>query len=192
MTIYRAQGFVDGGYIRGCAPEAEEPGESIWPRPAELIRFAANTEHVDSWLRATQYPRVGGIHVQRTTYYDGRPDDDKDLDPRLREYWEAIELEPDTQLGFGMVRGKKRIRQKAVDTLLVTDLLVGVFTDLFEIAILLAGDQDFVPAVIEAKRRGVMVVVMAEERSLGDDLRRAADRVLLFTASTLFPEHRFK
>ena len=80
-------------------------------------------------------------------------------------------------------------RQKAVDTLLVTDLLVGIFTNLFEIAILLGGDQDFVPAVIEAKRRGVMVVVMAEERSLGDDLRRAADRVLPFTASRLFPKH---
>ena len=189
--IYRAQGFVDGAYVRELAKECAGEGEPILPKPASLITFAAGAAAVSDWI-----PRpallAGGIHVQRTTYYDGRREKESEDDARLLQYWKAIELLEDTQLGFGMVRGKKRPRQKAVDTLLATDLLVGAFTGTFEIAILVAGDQDFVPVVIEAKRQGVMVVVMAEENSLGDELRRAADRVLLFSPGQVFTQCRLR
>ena len=188
--IYRAQGFVDGGYVRKLAQECVGQGEPILPRPASLITFAAKAAAVSDWIPRPALLAGGGIHVQRTTYYDGRPDDDGEVDADILEYWEAIELLEDTQLGFGMVRGEKPPRQKAVDTLLATDLLVGAFTSLFEIAILLAGDQDYVPVVIEAKRQGVMVVVMAEEASLGDELRRAADRVLPFSPGEVFTKYR--
>jgi uncharacterized LabA/DUF88 family protein len=57
-------------------------------------------------------------------------------------------------------------------------MLVGAFTGLFSVAVLVAGDADFVPVVNEVKRRGVMVVVAAapSDGSLSDDLKRAADR----------------
>lgn len=187
--IYRAHGFVDGGYVRALAEECAGDGEPVYPKPASLVTWGANAADIYRWL-----PRhaqdAGGIHVQRTTYYDGRPNDDADVPPERLEYWKAIEVLPDTQLGFGMVRGEKPPRQKAVDTLLATDLLVGAFTSLFDIAILVTGDQDYVPPVIETKRQGVMVTVMAEEKSLADDLRRAADRVLTFSPESVFTKHR--
>jgi uncharacterized LabA/DUF88 family protein len=86
----------------------------------------------------------------------------------------------DTELGFASVRGgtrKRPPRQKGVDTLIAVDMLVGAFTQLFSVAILVAGEADFVPVVNEVKRRGVMIVVAAaNDGSLSDDLRRAADR----------------
>ena len=92
------------------------------------------------------------------------------------EYWRAIELLPDTQIGFGALRGRPR-RQKRVDGLIAVDMMVGAFTNLFEVAILIAGDSDFVPVVDEVRRRGIMVVVAGVQESLAAELGRAADRI---------------
>ena len=55
-------------------------------------------------------------------------------------------------------------------------MLVGAFTGNFSLAILVAGDADFVPVITEVKRRGPAVIVAAEHRSASSDLIRAADR----------------
>jgi uncharacterized LabA/DUF88 family protein len=113
----------------------------------------------------------------RATFYDAVPE--AGADPKLDEYWRAIELQEDMHLGFGALRGlKRRPRQKGVDVLLAVDMLVGAFGGVFDVAILVAGDADFIPVVEEVKRRGVMVVVAAESKSTAEDLRRAADRYL--------------
>ena len=49
------------------------------------------------------------------------------------------------------------------------------FAALPTIAVLIAGDADFVPIVEEVKRRGVMVTVAASASSLADALRRVAE-----------------
>jgi uncharacterized LabA/DUF88 family protein len=54
--------------------------------------------------------------------------------------------------------------------------LVGSFTKIFSIAVLVAGDADFVPVVNEVKRHGVMVVVAASEKNVSADLKAAGDR----------------
>ena len=59
---------------------------------------------------------------------------------------------------------------------MAVDMLVGAFTNIFSVAILVAGDADFVPVVNEIRRRGVIVVVASNEREVARDLRRAADR----------------
>jgi uncharacterized LabA/DUF88 family protein len=66
-------------------------------------------------------------------------------------------------------------------------MLVGAFSGLFGIALLVAGDSDYVPVVEEVKRRGVMVVIAAEKKSVADDLRRVADRYIEFTPSFFEP-----
>jgi uncharacterized LabA/DUF88 family protein len=114
------------------------------------------------------------IGLARVFYYDARPEEN--VDPAIENYWKAIELLHDTEIGFGTLRGRPR-RQKRVDGLIAVDMMVGTFTDLFQVAILITGDSDFVPVVDEVKRRGVMVVIAAVQESLSDELRRAADRV---------------
>jgi len=83
---------------------------------------------------------------------------------------------PDPEIGFGALRGRPR-RQKQVVGLIAVDMMVGAFTNLFQVAILVAGDSDFVPVVNEVRRRGVMVVVAGVPESLAEELKRAADRV---------------
>ena len=91
---------------------------------------------------------------------------------------------------MGVVRGgtkRRPPRQKGVDTLVAVDMLVGAFTQLFSVAVLLAGDADFVPVVNEVRRRGVMVVVAGERKSIADDLVRAADRFVEIDPNGTFP-----
>jgi uncharacterized LabA/DUF88 family protein len=173
---YHAYGFVDGGYLRELARKANHP----LVNPRLLVNNVVFQPEVQSWC--ARRTAQDNVVLARVTYYDGRPDKEQELNPGLREYWEAVELLPDTELGFGSTRTGTRRRprkQKGVDTLIAVDMLVGAFTQLFPIAILVAGDADFVPVVNEVRRRGVMVVVAADEPSMSDSLRRAADRFVV-------------
>jgi uncharacterized LabA/DUF88 family protein len=171
--LYHAHCFVDGAYLRRLADDAQ----TSWVNPRVLANNIVISEEIQTWGRSYR-DRADASVLTRVVYYDARPDDDSSLSPKLREYWEAVELLPDTELGFGSLRGgikKGTPRQKGVDTLIAVDMLVGAFTKIFSIAVLIAGDGDFVPVVNEVRRRGVMVVVAADDR-VSDDLRRAADR----------------
>lgn len=167
----KAFGFVDGGFIRTVGRNAG----CRWPNPVPLV--------TNSVVRGMSH-----FDVRRITYFDALPDEIDTPDAKNMEaYFRAIELLPDCALGTGMLR-KRRKRgneQKGVDTLIAVEMLVGAFNGLFDLAILLSGDADFVPVVHEVKRRGVQVVVASNEADLADDLRRAADRVRIFDAARL-------
>ncbi|HKX30648.1 MAG TPA: NYN domain-containing protein [Blastocatellia bacterium] len=172
---HKAFGFVDGGYVRKRASEAG--ADLINPRA--LIQRIVNLPLLQGWCATPQ--TVQNVGAARVIYYDARPDNDTEISEDLKEYWDAVELLEDTDLGFGSMRGgttKKPPRQKGVDTLIAVDMLVGSFTKLFAVAILVAGDADFVPILNEVRRQGVMVVVAAWEKSTSADLKRAADRFL--------------
>lgn len=170
---YHAHGFVDGAYLRKLAEKFRVP----LVNPRILVSNVVNSTEVQSWgvLPHTR----GDVCVTRVVYYDARPDEDGEVDNGLRGYWDAVELLPDTELGFGSLRGgtkRRPPRQKGVDTLLAVDMLVGAFTGIYSVGILVAGDADFVPVVNEVRRRGVMIVVVSNEQEVSSDLRRAADR----------------
>lgn len=168
--------FIDGGYLRRIAWDNNRPLYN----PRKIAERVVSHKNVQAWP-AGPYT-ANNVHLARITYYDGRPDEEEDRE--LTDYWNAIELLPDTELGFGSVRGRPR-RQKAVDTLIAVDMIVGAFNKLFSVAVLISGDFDFVPVVDEVRRLGVMVTIAAEEESLAEDLRRAADR---FVPIKLSPE----
>jgi uncharacterized LabA/DUF88 family protein len=170
---YHAHGFVDGAYLRKLAEKYLVP----LANPRVLSSNIVSDPEVRIW-GASPLSR-GDICLTRVIYYDARPDEENEVEQELRDYWEAIELLPDTELGFGSLRGgtrRKPPRQKGVDTLLAVDMLVGAFTGIYTVAILVAGDADFVPVVNEVRRRGAMVVLAANEQDVSRDLKRAADR----------------
>ena len=174
---FLAHAFVDGKYLRKVCENLSLPFRD----PHEVLQWIVSSPEVQSW--GTPHFGAKNIVLARTTYYDGRPDDDSAIPSDLQSYWNEIELLPDTQLGFGSERGGTKTRaprQKGVDTLIAVDMLVGAFTKLFSVAILMAGDADFVPVINEVKRRGVMVVVAGCEldKSVSEDLRRSADRFI--------------
>jgi uncharacterized LabA/DUF88 family protein len=187
--IYRAHSFIDGAYLRRAAKEAHLHLVDPLALSKSIIFDQAV---IQDWCADPRAIRSTGL--ARVIYYDARPDDDSELDPNLKSYWDAIELLRDTQLGFGSLRGgnkKKPPRQKGVDTLIAVDMLVGAFTNLFSVALLVAGDADFVPIINEVRRRGVMVVVAGmDDGTFSDELKRSADRHLMIKAtrdSSAFP-----
>lgn len=182
MRGKNAYGFIDGAYLRKLAEEAAVP-----------LLDPKNVLHVTlSGAMADFYDPGSSDMVQlgRVVYYDAQSEDDSETPQSLRDYWSALELLPDTHLGFGWLRGKTRKtprRQKAVDTLIAVDMLVGAFNELFPVAVLVAGDADYVPVIHEVKRLGVLTVVAAAPNSIADELKRAADRFWAISPQLSFP-----
>jgi uncharacterized LabA/DUF88 family protein len=172
MYPHLAHVFIDGGYLRALAKDLH--GKLIDPR--RLAMLLCDHRQIQSWAQ-NRYQGTGTL-LGRINYYDALPDQ-RPASAATESYWKAIELEDDVHLGFGALRGlQRKMRQKGVDTLLAVDMLVGAFSSLFDVAILLAGDADFVPVVEEVRRRGVMVVIAGVNASVSDDLRRVADRFI--------------
>ena len=66
-----------------------------------------------------------------------------------------------------------RTVEKGVDTALVTDLIQAAIDELFDIAILVTADADFVPAVELVQNRTSRRVIHAHFRGRGQELRNA-------------------
>lgn len=173
MYPHLAHVFIDGGFLRALA---KERNRSLF-NPKALAKGLVDGAQIQTW--AYNPTVLTNTLLGRITYYDALPDDANQPTVDLQPYWKAIELLDDVHLGFGALRGlQKKLRQKGVDTLLAVDMLVGAFSGVFDIAVLVARDADFVPVVDEVKRRGVMVAVAAPSDGLADDLRRVADRFI--------------
>lgn len=153
-------GFVDGAYVRN---------------ELSMFRQVRAAAIAGVGLETIGAP-VGGAHpaLVRTFLYDVPEDDD------VTAWLEANEREADTRVVNGMIRGRRR-RQKAVDVGLAVDALFHAALGHFEIAVIVAGDADFVPVAERLTDLGAHVAVVGWEHSMSDDLRRASDRVGYFS-----------
>lgn len=70
---------------------------------------------------------------------------------------------------------KSNNRTKRVDITLATDMLSHAYNNNFDIAILVAGDEDYVPLVQELKHCGKQVCLWFFEDGLSLDLKRECD-----------------
>jgi uncharacterized LabA/DUF88 family protein len=166
---------MDGGYVR----ELSKGHPGALPNPQSLAKGLVESTQVQTWAYdPTRHPNA---FLSRITYYDALPNEGATVEAarRIEEYWRTIERLNDVHLGFGELRGlKRRVRQKGVDTLIAVDMVAGAYSQLFDIAVLVAGDADFVPVVEEVKRRGVMVAIAGRSSSTSSELMAAADRYI--------------
>lgn len=123
-------------------------------------------------LAATQDTTQGYLRLQpqatRSHYYTSVTGDElklNDVRKKLRE------------LGFSpQVFKKSRDKGKGVDIALSKDLLVNAFHNSYDVAVLVAGDGDYIPLVEEVKRLGkVVYLVFFKDEGLNQDLWMAAD-----------------
>lgn len=76
---------------------------------------------------------------------------------------------------------KKQIKSKGVDIALATDFLSNAFLNNYDVAVLIAGDADYIPMVNEVKRLGKLVYVVffhGEKLGLNLTLHLASDQFL--------------
>lgn len=76
---------------------------------------------------------------------------------------------------------KRDGKSKGVDISLATEILSNAYKDNYDVAVLLAGDGDYVPMVEEVKRQGKVVYVSffdGASQGVNDELRLASDRFL--------------
>lgn len=94
-------------------------------------------------------------------------------------YWKGNEY----QVVCGSCGEKiKNVRNKGVDVALATDVLLYGLTDAYDVAILVSGDNDFVPVVKKLKDRKpqLRVEIAQFENAVGYEMRETADKFYPF------------
>jgi len=110
--------------------------------------------------------------------------------PKVRETAEALK-----QAGIEAPRVFKKTKErgsKRVDITLATDMLTHAHRKHYDVAILVAGDEDYVPLVEAVQREGALVHLWFLQNGLSPDLRLAADLYRDITNALLIesPESR--
>jgi uncharacterized LabA/DUF88 family protein len=129
-------------------------------------------------------PRKGNQleqYAARAHYYTSLVGDDGKL-LRARKALRALGFQPQV-----FKRGANQKKSKGVDVTLTKDLLVNAFHRNYDVAVIIAGDGDYVPVIEELKRMGrtVYVAFFTEDQAgLNEELRLCCDK--FFTLSPVF------
>jgi uncharacterized LabA/DUF88 family protein len=158
--------FVDGAYLR----EQYTRAANEWFGHTGDINFEI--------LIRTSYM------AQKTFYYDCLDDIQRsgegqiDFEARVatqKQYFGKIGRVTATHVRLGTLKGQKEKRQKEVDILLAVDIMNHAVRRNMSTALLLSGDMDFRPVVKSLVEMGLTVGVVADRRTVSEDLTSAAD-----------------
>lgn len=98
----------------------------------------------------------------RAFYYTSAVGDERRLASIKESLWE-LGFQPEV-----FKKDKQRNKTKGVDITLAKDFLSNAFLNNYDVAVLIAGDADYVPMVNEVKRLGKLVyVIFFHEKGLG-------------------------
>jgi uncharacterized LabA/DUF88 family protein len=160
--------FVDGAYLDYVLKDEFHDARIDYPAFSRLI--------------------AGESDILRTHYYhclpfQGNPptQDERDRYADKRSFFTALERNPRFTVRLGRLAyrgndqyGKPKFEQKRVDILLGVDLVQLAAKQAIQEAILVAGDSDFIPAVVAAKSEGVLMRLF-HGATPHSDLWQAAD-----------------
>jgi hypothetical protein len=109
----------------------------------------------------------------RAYYYTSEVGDQQRLDDSRERLW-ALGFQPEV-----FKKERQQQKTKGVDITLAKDVLSHAFMDNYDVAVLVAGDADYVPLVNEVKRLGkTLIVCFFSDSGLSSKLRLAADDFL--------------
>ena len=135
---------------------------------------------------------AASVNVIRTYYYTSVIGDDPKVNGVIDRLKEAHVDRP------RVYKKSKTKGSKQVDIALCVDMLTNAHRNNYDVAVLIAGDEDYVPLVEAVQAEGKRVFVWFLDNGLSPLLRRAADRfedleVLLFREEDPFsiPDDRF-
>lgn len=156
--------FVDGGQVRHHQPRVARE----W--------FGAEAAIDPNCFR-------GLLGAQKVFYYDSVPEQEKgesteDYKARVarqEELFRGLKRAHGTHVREGVLAGGKKTRQKQVDILLAVDAMTHAVRDNMKTAVLLTGDQDFLPLVEALVGLGKFVVLWGDRRATSGALADSAD-----------------
>ncbi len=110
-------------------------------------------------------------------YYNAELPESHPRHEQQLSYLERMDSHPDITVRRGYVRRQGgEMHEKRVDSLIVADMVSLAYENAYDIAILLSGDEDFVPAVEAVQKLGKQVRVVCSEQNLAQELEDAADQ----------------
>ena len=180
--LERVMIFIDGGYIRKLFLELFNNDKN---------NFTKVSHNLLKWYN-TWPPNPHRANLIRIYYYDGIADPKDDPESRFeqREYFESLERgnqNLDVNLGEAVKKEDGSFRQKGVDVLLTIDALSMAYQDLYDSALFLLGDRDFIPLIQAVKSTGkktfgfFFTKKVAQELSTAFDFRLAFDEKIMNT-----------
>lgn len=98
----------------------------------------------------------------------------RNLQENIAMHWPRIEFRQAGAITFDLFTGKLQ-KEKAVDVKLATDLII--LRDIYDVAVIVSGDQDYVPAVQAVKDFGKIVINVAFAARSGKLLPGGARRL---------------
>ena len=165
----RAAVFIDGGYL------------------TRVLRDEFGQARIDYGKLSKRL--AGGSDILRTYYYDCPAYQSDPVTPEesrryssQQTFFNRLERLPRYTVRLGQLerrfdeQGNVQFQQKRVDILLGVDMIQLAAKHVIQDAVLVAGDSDFIPAVIAAKSEGVVVKLLHGERPASDLWREADER----------------
>ena len=176
MADYRWMLFVDGENLTIRAQElANLKGllkQGPYFEPDVFVWYPYFSATMPPFQRRSPQRRQLHGYAIRSYYYTSVVGDD----PKLQSIENAL-----WTIGFTprvFKKDARREKTKGVDIALSTDVLTNGFLDNYDIAVLIAGDGDYVPMVREIKRLGKELYVAFFESGLSPRLRLESDQFL--------------
>ena len=180
-TMKRWMAFIDGENFTIRAQDLIKERSFIL-NPAEKPRFWRENTFI--WLPGHHGTQriVSSRHqleysANRAYYYTSLVGDDQAMQQVQSQLWDLAF----TPRVFKRIKGREK--SKGVDVTLSKDMLAHAFQDHYDVAVLFAGDGDYVPLVEEVKHAGKRVVLafFSENEGLSPALKISADEYFNIT-----------
>jgi len=170
VGIRRLMIFVDVGYVRGNL-------KSIFYD--DILDYSSFIDIATSQLIL---PHLFFDKI-RIYYYDALPESPDPREKMQQLHIRKIKDTPGFEDVLGNLKKSKKMgqKQKGVDTQIAIDMLSKAYEDHYDIAVLIAGDEDFLPVVEAVKNTGKRVYGVYFESHISNDLKESFDRHLTLT-----------
>ncbi len=118
---------------------------------------------------------AGQRNVLAAYVFDGTMGDDEDSAARTRKFHDYLRYNGFRVIERNSVEGRE---QKEVDVAMACEMVVHALKDNYDVAIVISGDRDFVPALQHVQAAGKIVELAAFRTSASEELRRTADKYI--------------
>ncbi len=173
IQVKKGYVFIDGGYLKNAILRDLMRRKDISDNPVLLSTFIKlfGEKYWDSF---------SDIAVSRILYYDAIVPSDRDPNKHseMLRFFKELKFQLDhfdVKLG-DLIPTKEGYRQKGVDVLISIDMTIKAFLNHYDVAILVAGDRDFVPAVNAVREfTGKMVYCIYAYNHIAEELLGEVD-----------------